>query len=101
MPLSVGGASAVAVAQRSQSALNTEQARPAGRRGSALASGHEEHARLDSNQRLLPPEGSALSTELRARDSVRSLATEPGPPGGAGNPREGDGGVTQTCKAEC
>src|SRR5689334_5996862 len=26
----------------------------------------QEHARLDSNQRPLPPEGSALSTELRA-----------------------------------
>jgi hypothetical protein len=26
------------------------------------------HARLDSNQRPLPPEGSALSTELRAPD---------------------------------
>ena len=28
-------------------------------------------ARLDSNQRLLPPEGSALSTELRARAGLR------------------------------
>src|SRR3954454_17457087 len=29
------------------------------------------HARLDSNQRPLPPEGSALSTELRALDGPR------------------------------
>src|SRR5579863_2271194 len=31
-----------------------------------------EHARLDSNQRPLPPEGSALSTELRARDGSKA-----------------------------
>src|SRR3954462_5542304 len=31
-----------------------------------------ERARLDSNQRLLPPEGSALSTELRARGAGES-----------------------------
>src|SRR4051812_1229373 len=72
------------VAKRSQVALNTRLPARVGRGVSALASGHGEHARLDSNQRLLPPEGSALSTELRARDWVRSLAADPGPPGGQG-----------------
>src|SRR4051794_5298270 len=35
--------------------------------GSALESEKVRRARQDSNLRLLPPEGSALSTELRAR----------------------------------
>ncbi|MEA2182802.1 MAG: uncharacterized protein QOF69_1987, partial [Solirubrobacteraceae bacterium] len=41
-------------------------AAPSGEREARFSSGFLEHARLDSNQRLLPPEGSALSTELRA-----------------------------------
>src|SRR3954465_1900298 len=53
-------------ANREQAALTTQPPPLVGSGGSALASGKSEHARLDSNQRLLPPEGSALSTELRA-----------------------------------
>src|SRR3954451_6385479 len=36
------------------------------------------HARLDSNQRPLPPEGSALSTELRALDGPRLALADRG-----------------------
>src|SRR3954464_12785912 len=70
----LGGEEARRVAER------VDAARRGG--GSALASGHGERARLDSNQRLLPPEGSALSTELRARGAGES-SSRTGPPRGA------------------
>src|SRR3954471_12715530 len=68
------------VAKRSQVALNTQLRTLVWSGGSALASGHGEHARLDSNQRLLPPEGSALSTELRARDCRAESSVRIPPP---------------------